>query len=184
MKRGPRSGRRQAQPTAVGAPPPPPAPVREMDGWEFSFTCALPFQSLGLGNALSPFLAGPPKPLASWFFHLWAILSSYLWPGPSELLAPNTIEQRRWEVTSKITGRQKDLPPPCPLSLSFRACALGKATCCIGNSPVERPMWMSPTPSQQGPEARQQLLETARKQTLHPKSRLGACLTSHGLESC
>lgn len=34
-------------------------PVREMDGWEFSFTCALPLQSLALGNALSPFSAGP-----------------------------------------------------------------------------------------------------------------------------
>lgn len=76
------------------------------------------------------------------------------------------------------------LLPPCPFSLSFRARALGKATCHIGNSPVETPGWMSPTPSQQGPEARQQLLETAWKQTLHPQSRLGACLTSCGLESC
>lgn len=60
------------------------------------------------------------------------------------------------------------LLPPCPFSLSFRARALGKATCHIGNSPVETPGWMSPTPSQQGPEARQQLLETAWKRLSTP----------------
>ena len=79
------------------------------------------------------------------------------------------------EVTSKITGRQKDHARPLlARSHSLSEPVLWEKPGRFGSSPAERPMWMSPTPSQQGPEAHQQLLETVWKQTLHPPVKAGS----------
>lgn len=164
----------------VGAPR-----CRDMDGWELSFTCALPFQSFRLCNALSPLSkAGPPKTSASWFFHLWAIFP-FLWPGPSELLAPNTMEQRRWEVTSKITeDKGPCLPPPLPFLTLFQSPCSGKS-----HLPYRTALWRGPDGCLQPPVSKD--LRPVSSSLRQRGSRLSTpvkagspLLTSCGLESC